>query len=86
MEKISNILKNLSFDIIDINDKNNAQVTLGGVSCKEIDKKTMKSLKIKDCYFTGEVMDVAGDCGGYNIQWAFSSAKTASEDIRRLNV
>lgn len=86
LEKISNILKNLSFDIMDINDKNNAQVTLGGVSCKEIDKKTMKSLKIKDCYFIGEVMDVAGDCGGYNIQWAFSSAKTASEDIRRLNV
>lgn len=86
LEKISNILKNLSFDILDINDKNNAQVTLGGVSCKEIDNKTMKSLKIKDCYFIGEVMDVAGDCGGYNIQWAFSSAKTASEDIRRLNV
>lgn len=86
LEKISNILKNLSFDIMDINDKNNAQVTLGGVSCEEIDKKTMKSLKIKDCYFIGEVMDVAGDCGGYNIQWAFSSAKTASEDIRRLNV
>ncbi|MFR2610397.1 aminoacetone oxidase family FAD-binding enzyme [Anaerococcus obesiensis] len=86
LEKLVNILKNLSFDIIDINDKNNAQVTLGGVSCKEIDKKTMKSLKIKDCYFIGEVMDVAGDCGGYNIQWAFSSAKTASEDIRRLNV
>lgn len=86
LEKLVNILKNLSFDIIDINDKNNAQVTLGGVSCEEIDKKTMKSLKIKDCYFIGEVMDVAGDCGGYNIQWAFSSAKTASEDIRRLNV
>lgn len=86
LEKVTNILKNLSFDIMDINDKNNAQVTLGGVSCKEIDKKTMKSLKIKDCYFIGEVMDVAGDCGGYNIQWAFSSAKTASEDIRRLNV
>ena len=86
LEKLVNILKNLSFDIIDINDKNNAQVTLGGVSCEEIDEKTMKSLKIKDCYFIGEVMDVAGDCGGYNIQWAFSSAKTASEDIRRLNV
>lgn len=86
LEKLVNILKNLSFDIIDINDKNNAQVTLGGVSCEEIDNKTMKSLKIKDCYFIGEVMDVAGDCGGYNIQWAFSSAKTASEDIRRLNV
>lgn len=86
LNKLVNVLKSLSFDIIDINDKNNAQVTLGGVSCGEIDKKTMKSLKIKDCYFIGEVMDVAGDCGGYNIQWAFSSAKTASEDIRRLDV
>ncbi|MDU3153078.1 MAG: aminoacetone oxidase family FAD-binding enzyme [Anaerococcus hydrogenalis] len=86
LNKLVNVLKSLSFDIVDINDKNNAQVTLGGVSCREIDKKTMKSLKIKDCYFIGEVMDVAGDCGGYNIQWAFSSAKTASEDIRRLNV
>ena len=86
LNKLVNVLKSLSFDIIDINDKNNAQVTLGGVSCREIDKKTMKSLKIKDCYFIGEVMDVAGDCGGYNIQWAFSSAKTASENIRRLNV
>lgn len=86
LNKLVNVLKNLSFDIIDINDKKNAQVTLGGVSCREIDKKTMKSLKIKDCYFIGEVMDVAGDCGGYNIQWAFSSAKSASEDIRRLNV
>lgn len=86
LNKLVNVLKSLSFDIIDINDKKNAQVTLGGVSCREIDKKTMKSLKIKDCYFIGEVMDVAGDCGGYNIQWAFSSAKTASEYIRRLNV
>ncbi|WP_311370793.1 aminoacetone oxidase family FAD-binding enzyme [Anaerococcus hydrogenalis] len=86
LNKLVNVLKNLSFDIIDINDKKNAQVSLGGVSCGEIDKKTMKSLKIKDCYFIGEVMDVAGDCGGYNIQWAFSSAKSASEDIRRLNV
>lgn len=86
LNKLVNVLKSLSFDIIDINDKKNAQVTLGGVSCREIDKKTMKSLKIKDCYFIGEVMDVAGDCGGYNIQWAFSSAKSASEDIRRLNV
>ena len=86
LNKLVNVLKSLSFDIIDINDKKNAQVTLGGVSCREIDNKTMKSLKIKDCYFIGEVMDVGGDCGGYNIQWAFSSAKTASEDIRRLNV
>lgn len=86
LEKLVNILKKTSFDIIDIHDKNNAQVTLGGVACDRIYKDSMKSKDLADTYFIGEVMDVAGDCGGYNIQWAFSSAKTASDDIRRLNV
>lgn len=86
LENIVDILKKLSFDIVDINDKTNAQVTLGGVACDRIYKDTMKSKDLNSTYFIGEVMDVAGDCGGYNIQWAFSSAKTASDDIRRLNV
>lgn len=86
LKKLVNILKGLSFDVIDIHDKNNAQVTLGGVACDRIYKDSMKSKDIKDTYFIGEVMDVAGDCGGYNIQWAFSSAKTLSEYIRRFNV
>ena len=83
---ICKTLKSTSFKIIDAHDKTNAQVSLGGVDTKRINPKTMKSLDIRDTYFIGEVMDVAGDCGGYNIQWAFSSAKCASDDIRRLYV
>lgn len=86
LKKICSSLKAFSFEILKIHDENNAQVTLGGIDCGRIDSKTMKSLDIDDVYFIGEVVDIAGACGGYNIQWAFSSAKSASDDIRRLNV
>ena len=51
-----------------------AEVTKGGVSTDEIDQNTFLSLKQKDLYFIGEVLDVTGELGGYNFQWAFSSA------------
>jgi len=50
-----------------------AMITRGGVSLKEIDPKTLMSKKIKGLYFCGEVMNLDGPCGGYNLQWAFSS-------------
>ncbi len=51
-----------------------AEVTRGGVSTKEIDISTMQSMKEKNLYFIGECVDVTGELGGYNFQWAFSSA------------
>lgn len=86
LKSLASSLKKTSFKLTDIHDKTNAQVSLGGVAIDRIDPKTMRSLDIDSTYFIGEVMDVAGDCGGYNIQWAFSSAKAASDDIRRLYV
>lgn len=56
-----------------------AIVTAGGVSVKEIDPKTMESKRIKGLYFVGEVMDVDGYTGGYNLQAAFSSGHAAGE-------
>ena len=56
-----------------------AIVTAGGVSVKEIDPKTMESKRIKGLYFAGEVMDVDGYTGGYNLQAAFSSGHAAGE-------
>ena len=50
-----------------------AEVTKGGVDTKEIELD-MQSKKVKDLYFIGEVLDVTGELGGYNFQWAFSSA------------
>lgn len=54
-----------------------AQITCGGVSTAEIDASTMESRIIPDLYFAGEVVDVDGACGGYNLQWAWSSGALA---------
>lgn len=54
-----------------------AMITRGGVSLKEIDPKSMQSKIIRGLYFCGEVVDLDGPCGGYNLQWAFSSGYLA---------
>ncbi|KIM05430.1 MAG: hypothetical protein KN64_02815 [Sulfurovum sp. AS07-7] len=58
-----------------------AEVTRGGVDTKEIDSSTMMSKKIDNLYFLGEVLDVTGELGGYNFQWAFSSAVVCARGI-----
>jgi len=58
-----------------------AEVTKGGVDTSEINAKTMQSTKIKGLYFVGEVLDVTGRLGGYNFQWAFSSAYSCAKYI-----
>lgn len=54
-----------------------AMITRGGVSLKEIDPETMQSRIVKGLYFCGEVMDLDGPCGGYNLQWSFASGHLA---------
>ena len=56
-----------------------AMITRGGVKLKEIDPKTLKSKKIEGLYFCGEVMNLDGPCGGYNLQWAFASGALAGQ-------
>ncbi len=56
-----------------------AMITRGGISLKEIDPNTMKSKKIKGLYFCGEVMNLDGPCGGYNLQWSFASGYLAGK-------
>jgi predicted flavoprotein YhiN len=54
-----------------------AMITRGGISLKEIDPNTMQSKKINGLYFCGEVMNLDGPCGGYNLQWSFASGYLA---------
>jgi len=54
-----------------------AMITRGGVSLKEIDPYTMESKKLPGLYFCGEVMNLDGPCGGYNLQWSFASGYLA---------
>ncbi|MBU1342565.1 MAG: NAD(P)/FAD-dependent oxidoreductase [Proteobacteria bacterium] len=58
-----------------------AEVTLGGVDVNEISSKTMEALSVKGLFFTGEVLDVTGRLGGYNLQWAWSSGWCAGQNV-----
>ena len=60
-----------------------AMVTAGGVYTAEVKPKTLESRIVKGLYFAGEVLDVDGRCGGYNLQWAFASGRLAAESIGR---
>lgn len=60
-----------------------AEVTKGGVETSEVDSSTMMSKKEEGLYFIGEVLDVTGRLGGYNFQWAFSSAYSCAKHISR---
>ena len=56
-----------------------AMITRGGISLKEIDPYTMQSKKLNGLYFCGEIMNLDGPCGGYNLQWSFSSGYLAGK-------
>lgn len=57
----------------------NAQVTAGGALTDEFDAETMQSRLVSGLYACGEVLDIDGDCGGYNLQWAWSSGRLAGK-------
>ncbi len=57
-----------------------AQVTAGGIVTAEFDDRTMESRRVPGLYACGEVLDVDGDCGGYNLQWAWSSGNLAGTE------
>jgi predicted Rossmann fold flavoprotein len=56
-----------------------AEVTVGGVDTEELSSKTMEAKKVQGLYFVGEVVDVTGQLGGYNLQWAWASGFTAGQ-------
>ena len=56
-----------------------AQICRGGVDTREVDPETMESRYVPGIYFAGELLDVDGICGGYNLQWAWSSGYVAGK-------
>jgi predicted Rossmann fold flavoprotein len=58
-----------------------AEVTAGGVSTAELSSRTMEANRVPGLYFIGEVVDVTGQLGGYNFQWAWASAFTAGQFV-----
>ena len=75
-------MKNYSINIIGTLGFDGAQVTKGGILLDGFDCKTLESKYQSNLYACGEVLDVDGDCGGYNLTWAFSSAFAVAEAIK----
>lgn len=78
-EKLIKTLAWTPFTIVGHDGFRQAMITRGGVSLKEIDSKTMQSKIISGLYFCGELVDIDGPCGGYNLQWSFSSGFLAGK-------
>ena len=74
-------LTSFEMNVYDVNGFDKAQVTMGGVLLKEINTNTMMSKLIDGLYFTGEVIDLTGDCGGYNLFMCFITGFLAGSDI-----
>ena len=70
-----------SFNIFDTKGFDTAQVCVGGISLSDIDINSFESKIVSGLYFTGEVLDVAGDCGGYNLGFAFLSGMIAGKSV-----
>jgi predicted flavoprotein YhiN len=58
-----------------------AEVTRGGVNTRELSSRTLESRKVPGLYFVGEVVDVTGQLGGYNFQWAWASGWAAGQVV-----
>lgn len=77
-----NRMKSWNFKCTGTKEFQGAQVTVGGINVKDINPETLESNLVSDMYFAGEFIDVDGDCGGFNLQWAWSSAFNAATSIK----
>ena len=80
IRKLCTVLKKYRVKILETTGFKNAQVTAGGVSLDEVNIETLESKIVKGLYFSGEVLDVYGECGGFNLQWAWASGYIAGEN------
>ena len=83
IDRIAKMIKSFDFKVLDTTGFINSQVTAGGISTNEFINDTMQSKSYKNFYAVGEILDIDGDCGGFNLQWAWSSAFCACDDILR---
>ena len=79
LTRLCEVIKSCRLNISDTNGFDNAQVSAGGVSLKEVDMETMQSCITKDLYLAGGLLDVDGICGGYNLQWAWATGYLAGK-------
>jgi len=81
IKKIVFALKALRITIKETKGFESAEVCAGGVDVRELDAKSMMSAKVKNLYFCGEVLDIDGDCGGFNLHFAWASGYLVGQSI-----
>ena len=77
LRRIAAAIKDFSLPVLSVLGFDGAQVTAGGIRTAEFDPDTLQSRLVPGLYAAGEVLDIDGDCGGYNLQWAWSSGYLA---------
>lgn len=85
LQSLAFTLKSIKIMIDGSKGFDNAEVVAGGICVDEIDNKTMESKKQKELYFCGEVIDVDGACGGYNLHWAWASSYILATNMKYLS-
>ena len=81
LKEVIDFIKNFEVEIIASNDYLHGQICTGGVDVSEINPETLESKIVSNLYFSGEFIDVDGLCGGYNLQWAWSSGYVAGRNM-----
>ena len=83
IERLAESMKCFRFDVDGTRGFKFAQATAGGIDLKDIDLETMESQKVSGLFAVGEILDVDGDCGGYNLQWAWATGYIAGENAAK---
>ncbi|MCR5743613.1 MAG: aminoacetone oxidase family FAD-binding enzyme [Lachnospiraceae bacterium] len=85
IDKLVYLLKHFTVKVSGTGDASSSQVLMGGVPLSDIDRRTMMLKKHIGIYLTGEVLDVNGDCGGYNLTWAWITGMIAGGSVGGRN-
>lgn len=86
IEKLASIIKCWKIRIKNSRSFDYAQVTAGGAECSQFNSETLESKLVSNMFCCGEALNIDGDCGGYNLQWAWSSGRLAGQTIgERIN-
>ena len=85
-EEVCRAIKAFDIRLTEPMGMDSAQVTAGGMLTEQFDPMTMESRLIPGLYACGEVLDIDGDCGGYNLQWAWSSGRCAGLHAGKDNI
>lgn len=83
VKKLARVMKHWQHNVTGTQGWQNAQVTVGGVPMSEVDEYTLLSRVCRGLYLAGEILDVDGPCGGYNLQWAWASGSVAGRNAAK---